>query len=180
MRKTIYIYITCAVALLAGCGGGQMPKELQAVSEIINDNPDSALLLLDSMEVKKAIWNKDTHMRYDLLRLKAQNKAGILFSSDSLAKSLADHFDRNGSHNDRLLTRYLLGRAYQNMGDAPMALQTYLDAIEQADTTATDCDYNTTDGRLWTDGTDFPPAEPAPRRDTCSKPLHRLHQAFRR
>ena len=120
-----------------------MPKELQAVSEIINDNPDSALLLLDSMEVKKAIWNKDTHMRYDLLRLKAQNKAGILFSSDSLAKSLADHFDRNGSHNDRLLTRYLLGRAYQNMGDAPMALQTYLDAIEQADTTATDCDYNT-------------------------------------
>lgn len=55
MRKTIYIYITCAVALLAGCGGGQMPKELQAVSEIINDNPDSALLLLDSMEVKKAI-----------------------------------------------------------------------------------------------------------------------------
>lgn len=143
MRKTIYIYITCAVALLAGGGGGQMPKELQAVSEIINDNPDSALLLLDSMEVKKAIWNKDTHMRYDLLRLKAQNKAGILFSSDSLAKSLADHFDRNGSHNDRLLTRYLLGRAYQNMGDAPMALQTYLDAIEQADTTATDCDYNT-------------------------------------
>ena len=82
-------------------------------------------------------------MRYDLLQMKAQNKAGVLFSSDSLAKTLTDYFDRNGSRNDRLLTRYLLGRAYQNMGDAPMALQTYFDAIEQADTTATDCDYNT-------------------------------------
>lgn len=143
MRKAIYLYIICAIIVLTGCRSEQMPKDLQAVSEILNDDPDSALVLLDSMETEKATWNKDTHMRYDLLRLKAQNKAGIFFSSDSLAKSLADHFDRNGSHNDRLLTRYLLGRAYQNMGDAPMALQTYLDAIEQADTTATDCDYNT-------------------------------------
>ena len=143
MRKAIYLYIICAIIVLTGCRSEQMPKDLQAVSEILNDDPDSALVLLDSMETEKATWNKDTHMRYDLLRLKAQNKAGIFFSSDSLAKSLADYFDRNGSHNDRLLTRYLLGRAYQNMGDAPMALQTYLDAIEQADTTATDCDYNT-------------------------------------
>ena len=144
MKKAIYLYVTlCLLTILTGCRGGQMPRELQAVSEIINDHPDSALVLLDSMEVKKATWNKDTRMRYDLLRLKAQNKAGVLFSSDSLAKSLTDYFDRNGSRNDRLLTRYLLGRAYQNMGDAPMALQTYFDAIERADTTATDCDYNT-------------------------------------
>ncbi|MBR1447464.1 MAG: hypothetical protein IJ588_01805 [Prevotella sp.] len=144
MKKAIYLYVTlCLLTILTGCGGGQMPRELQAVSEIINDHPDSALVLLDSMEVKKATWNKDVRMRYDLLRLKAQNKAGVLFSSDSLAKTLTGYFDSHGSRNDRLLTRYLLGRAYQNMGDAPMALQTYFDAIEQADTTATDCDYNT-------------------------------------
>lgn len=143
MNKAIYLYVICAIVVLTGCRGGQMPKELQAVSEIVNDHPDSALILLDSMEAEKATWNKDTRMRYDLLRMKAQNKTGVLFSSDSLAKSLIDYFDRNGSRNDQLLTRYLLGRTYQNMGDAPMALQTYFDAIEQADTTAPDCDYNT-------------------------------------
>ena len=120
-----------------------MPKELQTVCEMVNDHPDSALMMLDGMEAEKAHWSKDARMRYDLLRLKAQNKAGVLFSSDSLARTLTDYFDSYGTRNDRLLTRYLLGRAYQNMGDAPMALQTYFDAIEQADTTAADCDYNT-------------------------------------
>ena len=61
-----------------------MPRELQAVSEIINDHPGSALVLLDSMEAEKATWNKDTRMHYDLLRLKAQNMTGVLLSSDSL------------------------------------------------------------------------------------------------
>ena len=118
-----------------------MPKELQAVSEIINDHPDSALVLLDSMEVKKATWNKDARMRYDLLRLKAQNKAGVLFSSDSLAKTLTDYFDRHGNSNDQMLAHYLLGRAYHEHGEAPMALQCYQEAAERADTTAADCDY---------------------------------------
>ena len=46
---------------------------------------------------------------------------------------------------------YLLGRAYHEHGEAPMALQCYHDAIDCADTTAADCDYAqlatfTTDG----------------------------------
>lgn len=143
MRKAIYLYIICVVLLLSGCGGGQMPKELQAVSEIINDYPDSALVLLDSMEAEKATWNKDTRMRYDLLRMKAQNKLYINFSNDSLPRVLVDYFDRNGSDNDRLLARYLLGRTYSDIGDAPLALQTYYEAIEQVDTLNPDCDFNT-------------------------------------
>ena len=50
-------------------------------------------------------------------------------------------FDRHGSPNDRLLAHYLLGRAYHEQGEAPMALHCYHDAIDCADTTATDCDY---------------------------------------
>ncbi|HAE24247.1 MAG TPA: hypothetical protein DCG33_02805 [Prevotellaceae bacterium] len=50
-------------------------------------------------------------------------------------------FDDHGTPNDRLLAHYLLGRAYHEHGEAPMALQCYHDAIDYADTTATDCDY---------------------------------------
>ena len=46
-----------------------------------------------------------------------------------------------GAPNDRLLAHYLLGRAYHEHGEAPMALQCYHDAIDCADTTAADCDY---------------------------------------
>ncbi len=53
----------------------------------------------------------------------------------------ADFFDRHGTANDRLLAHYLLGRAYYDAGEAPMALQCYQQAIECADTTAKDCDF---------------------------------------
>ena len=53
----------------------------------------------------------------------------------------ADFFDRHGTSNDRLLAHYLLGRAYYDAGEAPMALQCYQQAIECADTTAKDCDF---------------------------------------
>ena len=52
-----------------------------------------------------------------------------------------DFFDAHGTANDRLLAHYLLGRAYYEHGETPMALQCYHDALDCADTTATDCDY---------------------------------------
>ena len=51
-------------------------------------------------------------------------------------------FDDHGTPNDRLLAHYLLGRAYHEHGEAPMALQCYQDALDCADTLSTDCDYS--------------------------------------
>ena len=51
-------------------------------------------------------------------------------------------FNEQGTANDRLLAYYLLGRAYYDHGEAPMALKCYQDAIECADTLSTDCDYS--------------------------------------
>lgn len=50
-------------------------------------------------------------------------------------------FDDHGTPNDQLLAHYLLGRAYYEHGEAPMALQCYHEALDCADTTAQDCDY---------------------------------------
>ena len=50
-------------------------------------------------------------------------------------------FDNEGTPNDRLLAHYLLGRAYYEAGEAPMALECYQKAAECADTTSNDCDY---------------------------------------
>ena len=50
-------------------------------------------------------------------------------------------FDDHGTPNDRLLAHYLLGRAYYEHGEAPMALECYHDAVECADTTSADCNY---------------------------------------
>lgn len=50
-------------------------------------------------------------------------------------------FDNHGTPNDQLLAHYLLGRAYYDHGEAPMAMKCYQEATELADTTNTDCDY---------------------------------------
>ena len=51
-------------------------------------------------------------------------------------------FDNHGTPNDRLLAHYLLGRAYHDHGEAPMALECYQKASDCADTLSADCDYS--------------------------------------
>ena len=52
-----------------------------------------------------------------------------------------DYFNHHGEPNDRMLSHYLLGRAYHEQGEAPMALDYYQKAIECADTMSSDCDF---------------------------------------
>jgi hypothetical protein len=75
--------------------------------------------------------------------MKAQNKAYVDFTSDSLAKDVVEYYDNHGTANDRLLAHYLLGCVYRDLGEAPRAVDCFLDAAACADTTARDCDYYT-------------------------------------
>lgn len=81
-----------------------------------------------------------TRMRSGLDSLNVRNRTDLPFTSADV-QPYADYFDRHGTANDRLLAHYLMGRAYHEQGEAPMALQCYQQAAECADTTAADCDY---------------------------------------
>ena len=88
-------------------------------------------------------------MRHELLRAKAMNKAfvdlsvgGDLQSPDSVMLQVADWYDRHGTPNERMEAHYLLGCTYRDMGEAPRAVDCYLDAAACADTTAADCDFH--------------------------------------
>ncbi len=142
-KRLIGIIVVGAMLLLAGCSGDGYTPELHTLDSIINENPDSALRLLDSLSTEAKSWSKSQRMRHSLLTMKAQNKAYVPFTSDSLANDLVSYYDRHGSPNDRLLSRYLLGCVYRDLHEAPHAVDCYLDAISQADTTATECDFYT-------------------------------------
>ena len=79
--------------------------------------------------------------RAQLDSLQRANQADTVFRSDSLQRILVDYFDRHGTPDDRMLAHYLLGRAYYDMGETPLALHHYHEAIESADTTDKDCDF---------------------------------------
>lgn len=56
-------------------------------------------------------------------------------------KMAVKFMDANGSNNERIRAHYLLGCAYRDMGEAPLALESYQNAADCADTTQSDCDY---------------------------------------
>ena len=70
------------------------------------------------------------------------NRAYAQLPSDTLLAAAADFFDRHGTPNEQLRAHYLLGCAYRDMGEAPQAIDCYLDAAACADTTAADCDFS--------------------------------------
>ena len=76
-----------------------------------------------------------------LEQLEQQNRSGQPMLNDSLAEDLVKYFDRHGDANERMRSRYILGRTYYCLDELPRALETYSEAIDCADTTSSDCDF---------------------------------------
>ena len=79
--------------------------------------------------------------RRQLAELEEQNHSGQPMLNDTLAESLVAYFDRHGNANERMRAKYILGRTYYCLGELPRALETYYEAADCADTTASDCDF---------------------------------------
>ena len=100
-----------------------------------------SLLLLLVLAACTPSRDRYTAMRTALDSINMLNRTDQPFTVADV-QPYVDYFDRYGNSNDRLLAHYLLGRAYHEQGEAPMALQCYQQAADCADTTAADCDYS--------------------------------------
>ena len=83
-------------------------------------------------------------MRQRLKYVSDCNRADTVFTECwlSTVDSLVAYFDRHGSANDRMMAHYVQGRVHHDIGEAPQALECYQRAAEVADTTSSDCDWN--------------------------------------
>ena len=143
MRR--YSFILLILCLLAACGDdARIATVLNRADSLMGSRPDSALTLLDSALRTGDASDRQT-ARLRLRRLNAINKLDTVFTEAHVAQAseLVAHFDRHGTPNERMLAHYLLGRTYADAGQAPQAIQSYLEAAECADTTSVDCDYKT-------------------------------------
>lgn len=145
--KHRWIYLVLLLVAIVSCTGNKRYDNLmQRADSIMDSNDDSAKVaieLLDKVKPQLNDFTKGQRMRYELLYHKAMNKACITFTSDTVMKEVVDYYDHHGSANERMLANYVLGCVYRDMHEAPMALEYYNKATEQADTTAADCDYGT-------------------------------------
>ena len=145
--KEKVIFLLLIIMLLASCAGNRKYDDLMqradSIMDVDDDSATVAIRMLDGGKSQLPEFSQSQKMRYELLRHKAMNKACITFTSDSVMKEVVDYYDHHGSANERMLANYVLGCVYRDLHEAPMALEYYNKATEQADTTAADCDYGT-------------------------------------
>lgn len=144
MEKSIIFIL---LSMLLSCTGNKVYNhqlsKADSIMDIADDSAQIAIKMLDALKPEWSKFTKAQRMRYDLLYHKAMNKAYIDFTSDSTMLAVVDYYEHHGTANDRMLAYYILGCVYRDMHEAPMALEYYNKATEQADTAAQDCDYAT-------------------------------------
>lgn len=145
--KEKVIFLLLIIMILASCAGNRKYDDLMqradSIMDVDDDSAKVAIRMLDGVKSQLPEFSQSQKMRYELLRHKAMNKAYISFTSDSVMKEVVDYYGRHGSANERMLANYVLGCVYRDLHEAPMALEYYSKATEQADTTSADCDYGT-------------------------------------
>lgn len=144
MEKSIILIL---LSMLLSCTGNKaydhQLSKADSIMDIADDSAQIAIKMLDALKPEWSKFTKAQRMRYDLLYHKAMNKAYIDFTSDSTMLAVVDYYEHHGTANDKMLAYYILGCVYRDMHEAPMALEYYNKATEQADTAAQDCDYAT-------------------------------------
>lgn len=153
MRKTtifmtkFFGWLIFSFILLVSCSSKDKYNQiLYRADSLMNANDDSvnvSIRMLDEARPLLSDFSKAQRMRYELLYHKAMNKVFIPFTSDSVMLEVADYYEHHGSVNDKMVAYYVLGCVYRDMHEAPTALEYYNKAVEQADTTSSDCDYAT-------------------------------------
>lgn len=138
---TVLSLLFCFLALTSCSMRSQHEETFGRVNRLKYVRPDSALTILDSMKVDGKRFSHHDEMLWQMQCMDVENKLDTLFRTTADAQRLADYFDRHGSANEQMLAHYLLGRAYADTHEAPMALCSFLDAMEKADTTREDCDF---------------------------------------
>lgn len=115
--------------IMGACNNHPQAPILLEVEKIIEEQPDSALSILNKVENINQLSEKD-HATYCLLLTQAQDLNYITHTSDSLIKIAATYFEKSNDKHKASLSYYYMGRVNTNLHDALKAQEFYLKALE--------------------------------------------------
>lgn len=124
-RGLIYIIISIIFLSFIGCKRGhEAMKQLDVAETVINSNPDSAMRILESIQIED-LYSPHSKARYALLRTMALDKNYIDTTTFDILQPAIDYYIKNGTPDEKLKTYYYQGRIYQNRQENDSALQCY-------------------------------------------------------
>lgn len=119
----------CAVAVvLLSCSKADLETErtLADVASFIEERPDSALTILDTMD-SFSLTTSALKARHSLLLAMARDKNYIDDTTDSIIAPAVSWYRRHGSADEKLLMNYYRGRIAMNAGDYETAMRWFAD-----------------------------------------------------
>jgi TPR repeat protein len=122
------------IILISCSRGPQYPAVLETADSLAYVNPDSAVALLRSVEAEMIASQPAVRHLYDLMTLKAQDKADLPLTSDSLILDILQYYEHGGDPNKLPEAYYYAGRVYRELGDAPQAIDYFQKAQTTLDT----------------------------------------------
>ncbi|HJD11529.1 MAG TPA: hypothetical protein H9922_10380 [Candidatus Phocaeicola caecigallinarum] len=139
MKKLLYW--TIWLIGITACVNPKGKEVLAEAERLVQASPDSALLVLEQAEKEATTYSRRNRMRYLLLQAEAMNKAYLPLDSITYIDEVLDYYLSHGNRDERIRACYLMGSVWRDRGNSPLALHYFRDAIGEADTTETDCDY---------------------------------------
>ena len=138
MKKVRLLFPILLLMCICACTNKPYPQSLRVADSLIHNNPDSAVILLEELKRSMAFEPQATQMYYQLLTIKAKDKAYITHTSDSLIKTVVKYYEERKDRERLPETYYYAGRVYRDLGDAPQALE-YLQKAIESTKDCTDC-----------------------------------------
>ena len=130
MTKTVYFMAAALFMLLSACSKSEYRKSLTEADSIASVNPQRAMAMLDSMKQEMADAPEHEQMYYKLLCIKAGLKGYVINTSDSAIIPVINYYETTGDKKLLPDVYYCAGRTYQNLNDAPRALEYYQKAMD--------------------------------------------------
>lgn len=128
--KLFSVMFVCAVMMLAACGGGRgIDSVLDRADTLMFAAPDSAVRLLDSLDIDRA--SRGQQARHALLLTKAREKAYVTVTDDSLISIATDYYRGRGDSLEAQSIFYH-GVIIQRRGDYSDALISLMEAADLA------------------------------------------------
>lgn len=130
IRTAVAVLVLCAV--LSCSDDTAVMEELNRAEAVMEEYPDSALVLLDSLD-RNRLTTREARARHSLLYSQALDKNWIELTSDSVISPAVKYYSRHGSPDYRLKTQYYLGCIFRNAGDREEAMEHFVEAERYVD-----------------------------------------------
>lgn len=129
MYRFIVLIITISF-LCISCKDNSLLSKMDQIKTVGDENPALALKMLDSIYVDARNASEYTIMKYDLLKIRLEDKSYIPHTSNRVIENLVKYFEDNGTIKDKQEAYYYAGSVYRDLDDTPRGIENFYKSIE--------------------------------------------------